>query len=191
MTTSPDQPDAPPPAGVFDVPVSPDSPTSSFSSLPAGGAAPMSPMLADDDGDGDRARRGGARQWIVGLGIVGAIVVSSAAIALLYYKWYKTDEYQTTIVVWGQPEWEGDTVTVRGSGLPTQLSKDLAPNEGMVIRFHVPPGTYLVRVTDKEGRKVAEQFSDNALSDRMIWWPFRRLPPPATHPAPVAAPTAK
>jgi len=25
----------------------------------------------------------------------------------------------------------------------------------------------------------------------MIWWPFRRLPPPATHPAPVAAPTAK
>src|SRR4051794_22186272 len=111
MTSSPQKPDAPPPAGAYDVPVPPDSPTS-FSTLSAPGAT----ATAEHHDAGERSV-GGA--WVVGLGIAAAIVVSFAAIVLLYYKWYKTDEYQTTIIVWGEAVWDGDTVTVSGSGLPT------------------------------------------------------------------------
>lgn len=114
-------------------------------------------------------------------GITSSLLLSALAIGLLYVKWYKAPEYDTTIIVWGEPEWAGAKVTVEGSGSPdVNLWGDLSDAENLLIRFHVPPGDYRVRVM-KGGRVLAER-GGRVLSHPgvlTIWWPFRR-PPAAT-----------
>lgn len=185
MTSSPDPLEQPTPPGTIDVPVTADSQTS-FTTLssPNDRAAPAggSPFAQDPDAP-PRPRRlvGPRRQLVIIFGITSSLLISALAIGLLYAKWYKAPEYDTTIIVWGEPDWAGAKVTVQGSGPPdVNLWGELWPSENMLIRFHVPPGDYRVRVV-KDGRLLAER-GGRVLSHAgvlTIWWPFRR-PPAAT-----------
>jgi hypothetical protein len=124
---------------------------------------------------------GPRRQLVIVFGITSSLLISALAIGLLYVKWYKAPEYDTTIIVWGEPGWAGAVVTVTGSGTPDiNLSGSLSEAENLLVRFHVPPGDYRVRVV-KDGRVLAER-GGRVLSHPgvlTIWWPFRR-PPAAT-----------
>jgi hypothetical protein len=112
---------------------------------------------------------------VVIFGIATTVFISLIAISLLYYKWYKTEDYDTTIVVWAPDEWNGATVDVRGEHLPPQgLTQDLKEDDHMLIRFHVPPGGYSVRV-HRDGQTLAERETPptRPLNAHMIWWPFK------------------
>ena len=161
------------------MPVAADSPTSFSSPSPRLQAAPaVAPVTA---APAAAAGHGGVRPWVVVFGIATAVFISFLTISLLYYKWYKTEDYDTTIVVWAPNEWNGATVDVTGEHLPPPgLTQDLSEADHMLIRFHVPPGTYSVRV-HRDGQTLAERVSDplRPLRSRMIWWPFK-APPAAT-----------
>ncbi|MDB5323175.1 MAG: hypothetical protein JWN40_4806 [Phycisphaerales bacterium] len=170
MAPPPAQPDVPPPSGSFEVPVAADSPTSFSAQPPASPAVP--PPTAEPP---PAPRSAGMRGWVVAFGIAATVFITLLAISLLYYKWYKADDYQTTIVVWAPDEWKGATVEVTGGGLPAQgLARELNEADHMLIRFHVPPGEYTVRV-QRDGHTLAQRMTDptRALTARMIWWPFR------------------
>src|SRR5258705_12038836 len=99
MANGPAQPELPPPSGSFEVPVAADSPTS-FSAQPPASPAPsaaIGPTAAAAPVDPAHA---GVRPWVVVFGIATTVFISLLAISLLYYKWYKTEDYETTIVVW-------------------------------------------------------------------------------------------
>jgi hypothetical protein len=57
----------------------------------------------------------------------------------------------------------------------------LRSDENLIVRFHVPPGDYLVKVEDPRGRVLAQRQSplQESLRTGSIWWPFR-APPAAT-----------
>jgi hypothetical protein len=173
MATDPLDREPPAPPGAYDMPVAADSPTS-FSAMPPVTA----PAQREREPEPLARREGKPRAWIVVVGIGAAIVISLLAISLLYYKWYKAEDYETTIVVWAWPEWKGATVEVTGSNLPeAKLTRDLDDPDHMVIRFHVPPGGYTVRVL-KNGTTLDERSTPTfqPLTARMIWWPFRASP---------------
>jgi hypothetical protein len=161
-------PEAAPPKGAYDVPVGRDEPEltgggGGFAKPPAHGKAPFS----------------------VRLGIAAAMIISLLAAGVLYYKWYKDrpDANQTTVIVWGKNEkdWDGATVTVTNTALGGEtLMGELSEKENLLLRFHVQPGNYRVRI-EKEGHKLAEIQSDprRPLLPNMIWWPFH-APPAAT-----------
>src|SRR4051812_6551054 len=172
MATGSEQPELPPPSGSFEVPVAADSPTS-FSAQPPPSpvAAPTSPTAAPRAD----AAHAGVRPWVVIFGIATTVFISLLAISLLYYKWYKIEDYDTTIVVWAPDEWNGATVDVSGEHLPSPgLSHDLSEDDHMLIRFHVPAGGYIVRV-HRDGKTLAERETPvtRPLRSRMIWWPFK------------------
>ena len=173
MTSQPPEPELPPPAGAFNVPMPADSPTS-FSTLPASAAA----APAKPGEDIAQRREGKPRAWVVAAGIATAVFMTLLAISVLYYTWYKAEDYDTTIVVWGWPNWEGAMVEVTGTDLPHgHLTRKLDDPEHLVIRFHVPPGSYRVRV-EKDGQLITERATDQLrpLTARTIWWPFRASP---------------
>jgi hypothetical protein len=150
-----------------------DSPTS-FSTMPVSSAAGS----AGREENAAHRREGKPRVWVVAAGIATAVFISLLAISVLYYTWYKAEDYDTTIVVWGWQNWEGATVEVTGSNLPKgHLTRTLDDADHLVIRFHVPPGSYRVRV-EKDGQLIAERATDQLrpLSARTIWWPFRASP---------------
>jgi hypothetical protein len=171
MTSQPPDPQVPPPPGAFNVPVPVDSPTS-FSATPV--PAPVAGKTPDVV-----VPEGKPRAFVVLLGIAAAVFISLVAVSVLYYRWYKAEDYETTIVVWGFPEWDGATVEVTGPGLPEgRLTRKLEDTEHLVIRFHVPPGSYTVRV-QKDGKLLAERSTDQRtgpLAAQTIWWPFRASP---------------
>jgi hypothetical protein len=169
MANPPAKPDVSHPSGSFEVPVAADSPTSFSAQPPAPwGVAPPAPAEASA-----APHPTGVRPWVVALGILSTVVITLLAISLLYYKWYKAEEYQTTIVVWAPDEWKGATVEVTGGGLPPQgLSRELTEADHLLIRFHVPPGAYTVRVL-RDGQTLAQRDPTRALAPHMIWWPFR------------------
>jgi hypothetical protein len=170
MTTQPPEPELPPPPGAFSVPVPVDSPTS-FS------AAPPAPIVSKEPNGFEP--EGKSRTVIVVLGIAAAVFLSLVAVSILYYRWYKAEDYDTTIVVWGWPDWNGATVEVTGPGLPEgRLTRKLDDSEHLVIRFHVPPGDYTVRV-EKDGKLLGRRSTDERtgpLAAQTIWWPFRASP---------------
>ena len=173
MTSQPPEPEVPPPAGAFNVPMPGNSPTSFSATPPSPAAAPARPGE-----DLAQRREGKPRVWVVVAGIATAIFISLLAISVLYYTWYKAEDYDTTIVVWGWQNWEGATVEVTGTALPKgRLTRTLDEPDHMVIRFHVPPGSYHVRV-EKDGQLIAERATDQLrpLAARTIWWPFRASP---------------
>jgi hypothetical protein len=174
MANGPAQPDLPPPSGSFEVPVAADSPTSFSAQPPASAASSDASTLKSAAAPVDPAHAG-VRPWVVVFGIATTVFISLLAISLLYYKWYKTEDYDTTIVVWAPAEWNGATVDVSGGRLPPQgLTQDLNEDEHMLIRFHVPPGGYSVRV-HRDGKTLAERVTDpmRPLRAHMIWWPFK------------------
>jgi hypothetical protein len=115
-------------------------------------------------------------------------VISLLAIGVLYYKWYKdrVEPNQVIIAVWGpdgtkegEASWDGAKVTVRGMTNPDWVATDtLELKEHMLLRFHVPPGLYRVRV-EKDGKMLAERESPQ--KSFLVWWPFR-APPAVTRP---------
>ena len=172
MATPPAQPDAPPPSGSFEVPVAADSPTSFSAQPPPSPPPPVAPPPTAPH----EPRPKGMRTWVVALGISASVLLTLLSISLLYYKWYKAEDFDTTIVVWAPAEWYGATVEITGSGLaaPQRLAQELSEADHMLIRFHVPPGAYTVRVI-RDGQTLAERVTNPArpLEARMIWWPFR------------------
>lgn len=175
--------EVPPPPGSIDVQVPADSPTGfSTSSSMSAGVAPAPPA------PGYRKtlpKPQGKRPRIVVAGIAGAVVLSLLAIALLYYKWYKAEDYTATIIVWAPEAWNEAKVSVTGPNLAAgELTGTLSDKANMLIRFHVPPGEYVVRVI-KDGTVVARRASDprSPLRTNVIWWPFR-APPSATQVVP-------
>ena len=173
------QPDGAP-AGSIDVPVAADSPTS-FSAMPTAAPVATTPTTRPPSPELPvaPALRGPRRQWVVVIGILVATVISLLSISVLYYKWYRSDEYDTIIIVWGPREWDGAVAKVSGPALPTgALSYTLREEDNNVVRFHVPPGEYSVRVV-KEGKVLDQRTTPRRLGAKMIWWPFR-APPAAT-----------
>jgi len=174
MTSQPPDPELPPPPpppGAFNVPVPVDSPTSFSATPPPPPVAREAPVPLDPEAK--------PRTFVVVIGIAAALFISLVAVSVLYYRWYKAEDYETTIVVWGFPEWNGATVQVTGPGLPEgRLTRKLDDSEHLVIRFHVPPGSYTVRV-EKDGKMLAERTTDQRtgpLAAQTIWWPFRASP---------------
>ena len=117
------------------------------------------------------------RQRVVTVGILSTTILSLLAISLLYYRWAKRPDPEAIIVVWAGDDrsWDGATVTVRGGSLGMPLKYTLRADENLIVRFHVPPGDYSVRVTDKDGRLLGERQSppQRPLQAGLIWWPFR------------------
>jgi hypothetical protein len=169
------------PAGSFDVPVAADSPTS-FSAMPPATSptAALSPAAAEPSSPAPApALRGPRRQWVVTVGILVATVISLLSISVLYYKWYRSDEYDTIIIVWGPRDWDGAVAKVSSPALPTGwLSYALREEDNCIVRFHVPPGEYSVRVV-KDGKVLEQRTTPRRLGAKVIWWPFR-APPAAT-----------
>jgi hypothetical protein len=164
-------PNPPPPPGSFDVPVAGDSPTS-FSAMPP--AMDASAQAGEVEPAGRHTV--GTPRWIVLGGIWTSVAISLLAISILYYRWYKAEDFESTIVVWAPAEWKGATVQVNGANLPgNELTRDLDDEDHLLIRFHVPPGAYTVRV-HRKGQMLAQQTSRPPLTPRMIWWPFRISP---------------
>jgi hypothetical protein len=171
MTRQPPEPEPPPPPGAFNVPVPLDSQTN-FSSMPP-------PPPVTEQASASPEPEGKPRIFVVVVGIAAAVFISLVAVSVLYYRWYKSEDYETTIVVWGFPEWSGATVEVTGPSLPEgKLTRKLEQAEHLVIRFHVPPGSYTVRV-EKDGKLLAERSTDQRtgpLAAQTIWWPFQASP---------------
>jgi hypothetical protein len=193
MTTDPTQPDrsaAPP--GTINLPLPsattvgapPASPTSGFSAgptdPPVGAGAPMSAAPVDNEAPPPRLV-GHRRHRVVIVGIALTVVISLMAISLLYYRWATKLEPTASIVVWAGSDasWDGATVTVRGGGLRGPLSAVLRAEDNLIVRFHVPPGDYAVRVEAPGGRVLARKQTrvQQPLQVGSIWWPFN--PPPA------------
>jgi hypothetical protein len=155
-----------PPAGAFDVPVAGES------AAAGSGARPSAPLP-----DVPRGRR----PFSVGLGILGALVISLLAIGVLYYKWYKdrVEPNQPVIAVWGpdgskpgEPTWAGAKVTVRSLTNPDSVSTGtLEEKDHVLLRFHAPPGISKVSV-EKDGKLLAE--AQGVLGSNVVWWPFRK-----------------
>jgi len=163
-----------PPPGTIDVPVATDSPTS-FSAMPQTAHGAPSTSRRSAPGAAVRSRR----PWIVTTGIVLATIISLLSISVLYYKWYRSEEYETVIIVWGPRDWDGAVAKVTGPGLPSGgLSRELREDDNVLVRFHVPPGAYVVRI-EKDGRTIQQRATPRPLGQKMIWWPFR-APPAAT-----------
>jgi hypothetical protein len=184
MSGSPEQSKSPTPPGTLDVPVPADSPTS-FSTMaaPAGGSGGGATAAG---GESPRPRRlvGPRRQLVIVFGITSSLILAVLTIGVLYMKWYGTSEYNTKIIVWGEREWVGAKVTVDGPLLQNgPLVAELSDPETPLIRFHVPPGEYVVRVT-RDGRLLGERKGRiTSHTNRVtIWWPFKR-PPIATQPS--------
>ena len=120
------------------------------------------------------------RQRVVTVGIVSTAILSLLAISLLYYRWAKRPDPEAMIVVWAADDraWDGATVTVRGGSLGAPLAYTLRADENLIVRFHVPPGEYAVRVTDKDGHLLGEAQSPprRPLLAGLIWWPFHAPP---------------
>lgn len=197
MNNDPSQPDrstAPP--GTINLPLpssagggvgsSSTVPASSFSpgptDPPVGTGAPSSSGPVDDEAPPQRLV-GHRRQRVVTVGIATTTVISLLAISLLYYRWANRPDPTASIVVWGgsQSSWDGAAVTVRGGGLRAPLRAVLRAEDNLIVRFHVPPGDYLVRVEGADGRLIAERQSavQQPLRVGSIWWPFH-APPAAT-----------
>ena len=131
----------------------------------------------------------GRQPFSVGFGIFAALVISLLAIGVLYYKWFKdkVDSNQMIIAVWGpdgtkegEANWTGAKVTVRGVTNPEWVASDtLEEKEHVLLRFHVPPGVYRVRV-EKNGKVLAERESPPR--SYLVWWPFR-APEAVTRPS--------
>jgi len=106
---------------------------------------------------------------------------------VLYYKWYRQGDTSSLIIVWGDPSWEGAIATVSSSDLPTPgfISRQFEANDKGMIRFHVPPGSYFVRVS-RDNQTIAQRVTDRnrPLQARTIWWPFH-APPVVTQPSPA------
>lgn len=166
--------------------------------LPGGGTArvgtglgtaatppPVTDSAADDAAAplGPPRLVGHRRQKVVTVGILSTAILSLLAISLLYYRWAKRPDPEATIVVWAGDDraWDGATVTVRGGNLGVPLTYTLTAEENLIVRFHVPPGDYSVRVTGKDGRVLGQAQSppQRPLQAGLIWWAFR-APPAAT-----------
>ncbi len=187
------------PPGTIDVPVPLDSPTSFSASDGAGSspgaAGPGSATGGSEDGTGDVGRagtaaqggegsdddrqsyllRGPRRATLIVVSLLGALLISAVAIGILYSRWYRAEHYESTIVVWGPPDWDQAKVTVTGAALPQgRLESAVSKESDLMRRFHVPPGRYVVRV-EKDGQLLAEQSGEIPPnpSGRMIWWPFK------------------
>jgi hypothetical protein len=150
----------------------------SASAPPANGAA----AAVDDGGEslGPPRLTGPRRQRVVMVGIAATTILSLLAISLLYYRWAKRPDAEAMIVVWAGDDkaWDGATVTVRGGSLGAPLTYQLRADENLIVRFHVPPGDYKVKVTDKDGHVLGERQSppQRPLQAGLIWWPFRAPP---------------
>jgi hypothetical protein len=169
------------PAGTLDVSVPADSPTGGGGGLSS--HAPGTTTAAGAHRPGEAHRPG--KPWVIGTAIVATVVVGLLAVSVLYYQWFRTEQRDALIIVWGADDgaWDGATATVAPlstSGGPT-LSKRLSGDENLLVRFHVPPGHYLVRVTAANGRVLGERKThpQRPMQSKMIWWPFR-APPAAT-----------
>jgi len=152
------------------------------------GATPPPPLprnAPDDDAapPGPPRLTGYRRQRVVTVGILATTILSVLAISLLYYRWAKRPDPEAMIVVWADDDkaWDGATVTVRGGSLGAPLTYQLRADENLIVRFHVPPGDYSVRVTAKDGHVLGQRQSppQRPLQAGLIWWPFR-APPAAT-----------
>jgi hypothetical protein len=198
-----DESKQPPPAtppGTLDVEVPVDSPTS-FSAMgalpveavtappppppppaterPSPSATPAMPAPgAGADADADAAPP--AQPWLssrfVRTGIFAAFAVAVVTIALLFSRWFHTDDASALIVVGLSADYDGAVVVVSGPRLRDNLSGTLSASENMVLRFHVPSGrdgVYDVTVT-KPGRptKFTQSDPNRPLGPSTIWWPF-------------------
>ena len=176
-----DRPAVPP--GTIDLPLNSSAPTAFGSGGAAGGPGRGPAGYGEGEPPPPQRLMGHRRQRVVTVGIIVTTALSLLATSLLYYRWAKRPDPEAIIVVWAGDEkaWDGATVTVRGSGLASPLKYVLRAEENLIVRFHVPPGGYVVRVEGKDGRLLAERQTppQRPLTSRLIWWPFR-APPAAT-----------
>ena len=199
MMSDPTEPDRPAeaPPGTIHLPLSsatvgassssssPSSPSMSGSVFspgptdpPMGAGAPTSGAPVDDDDDAAPPPRlvGHRRQRVVVVGIALTTAISLMAISLLYYRWATKAEPTASIIVWAyDPGWDAATVTVRGGGLRAPLRAPLRAQDNLLVRFHVPPGDYVVRVESPTGQLLGQRQNklQQPLRVGSIWWPFR------------------
>ncbi|MEZ0265032.1 MAG: hypothetical protein ACAI43_09915 [Phycisphaerae bacterium] len=145
--------------------------TSPASLPPAGSAASANGAAAPAPNEPYRLR-GPRRRFTIVFGITATALITGLAVALLYFKWYRTEDYNVLIVAHAEAEWDGGTITVTGPALGGDgLSGEITRTNNLVVRFHVPPGTYTLVVHDKTGRPVATRT--NTLRAKVQWWPLR------------------
>ena len=123
------------------------------------------------------------RPWLIGLAVMSAALVGVLAVIVLYHRTSREEGYDNLIYVWGLDDsWAGASVIVTGKNLPEGgLVDELTAKNHVSCRFHVPAGTFEVRV-EKDGHTLARARSNPALSGNVTswtWWPFR-APPSAT-----------
>ena len=142
---------------------------------PMGAGAPTSGEPAEEESS-PRRLVGHRRRRVVVVGIGLTTVISLLAITLLYYRWATKAEPTASIVVWGGQDqaWDGARVTVRGGGLRAPLRAVVRADDNMMVRFHVPPGDYLVRVESAAGKVLGQRQNhmQAPLRAGTIWWPF-------------------
>jgi len=160
-----------PPPGTIDVVVDPASPTAS-SSFGQANPAPAAPAAPSPQAP--YRLRGPRRRWTIILGITTTALITALSLTLLYFKWYRTVDYNAMVIAWGEPEWDGATATLTGPALGNDaLAEKFSSGRNYMIRFHVPPGTYQIIVKSHDGRVLGSSRLHESLRSGYQWWPFR------------------
>lgn len=109
---------------------------------------------------------------VLGLSAVGLLTL--VCVSILFYRWVTVEPSSAMVAVTGHPSWVGATVTVSGPKMKEDLSARYEPGQPMLLRFHVPPGAYSVRV-ERNGKLIESRSTppERNLTSGSIWWPFK------------------
>jgi hypothetical protein len=111
--------------------------------------------MTDPDSATDHHREPTAR--FVGAMIVLTILIFFLAVGLLAFKWLHTNEPAAELLIFGSDTMAGAQASVRSVDETTPYTSTFGAGGRFTLPFYLDPGSYIVRVTAKEGDLIDER----------------------------------
>jgi len=126
------------------------------------------PTLAPESPRPAGGEEGRAREVFVLVAIAAVSVLFIALVAIIYHKsvWNRPAAPTAILVVRGSERWNGARITIEGPSEKT-LTGTITKEGEYACTFHVPPGTYSVRVSIR-GWTSAPRFAEVGRWRRVI-----------------------